>query len=42
MPARSSGEGMNVNLTKQLVLEIVVQRFLRKLAILSNHAGKGP
>jgi hypothetical protein len=40
--ARSSGEGMHIYLTKQLDLGIVVQRFLRKLAILSNHADNGP
>jgi putative transposase len=37
--ARSSG-GMNINLIKQLVLGIVVQRFLQKLALLNTHADK--
>ena len=32
---------MNIYLTKQLVLGIVVQRFLRKLALLSKHADSG-
>jgi hypothetical protein len=38
--ARSSKESMHIYLTKQLVLGIVMQRFLRKLVILSNHADK--
>lgn len=39
--ARSSGEGINIYLTKQFALGIVVQRFLRKLALLSKHADSG-
>jgi hypothetical protein len=31
---------MNINLTKQLVLGIVVQRFLQKFALLNTHADK--
>ncbi len=40
--ARSSGVGMNIYLTKQLVLGIVVQRFLHKLALLGKHADSDP